>query len=144
MKIRDIRKALEALILPLVEGAKIMRADAPKPAVRPSFKIDVLPVSGGAACAGAREYEADVDIWYYPPNAQRPRDECDVVAEQLLDTLGEGFAVGDVWLPIDDTIEVDTSQGVLVAQFGVSWVETAAETGEYMETLNYNGEELTT
>lgn len=144
MKIKEIRTALAALILPLVEGAKIMRADAPKPVVRPSFKIDVLPVGGGAACAGAREYEADVDIWYYPPNAQRPRDECDTVAEQLLDTLGEGFAVGDVWLPIDDTIEVDTSQGVLVAQFGVSWVETAAETGEYMETLNYNGEELTT
>lgn len=144
MKIRDLRKALEALILPLVEGAKIMRADAPKPAVRPSFKIDVLPVSSGAACDGAREYEADVDIWYYPKSSDRPRDECDEVAEQLLDALGEGFAVGDVWLPIDDTIEVDTSQGVLVAQFGVSWVETAEETGEYMETLNYNGEELTT
>lgn len=144
MKILDIRKALEALILPLVEGAKILRSDVPKPAVRPSFKIDVLPVNGGAACAGAREYEADVDIWYYPPNAQRPRDECDTVAEQLLDTLGDGFEVGGVWLPIDDTIEVDTSQGVLVAQFGVSWVETTTETGEYMETLNYNGEELTT
>lgn len=49
-----------------------------------------------------------------------------------------------MWLPIDDTIEVDTSQGVLVAQFGISWVKTAEETGEYMETLNYNGEELTT
>lgn len=144
MKIKEIRTALEALILPLVEGAKIMRADAPKPVVRPSFKIDVLPVSGSAACDGAREYEADVDIWYYPADAHRPRDECDTVAEQLLDALGEGFAVGGVWLPIDDTIEVDTSQGVLVAQFGISWVETAAETGEYMETLNYNGEELTT
>lgn len=144
MKIRDLRKALEALILPLVEGAKIMRTDAPKPVVRPSFKIDVLPVSGGAACDGAREYEADIDIWYYPKSGDRPRDECDAVAEQLLDTLSEGFEVGGVWLPIDDTIEVDTSQGVLVAQFGVSWVETAAETGEYMETLNYNGEELTT
>ena len=121
MKIKEIRTALEDLILPLVEGAKILRTDVPKPAVRPSFKIDVLPVSGGAAC-----------------------DECDEVAEQLLDALGEGFAVGGVWLPLDDTIEVDTSQGVLVAQFGVSWVETAAETGEYMETLNYNGEELTT
>lgn len=144
MKIKEIRTALENLILPLVEGAKIMRADAPKPVVRPSFKIDVLPVSGGAACDGAREYEADVDIWYYPKSSDRPRDECDTVAERLLDTLGEGFAVGGVWLAIDDTIEVDTSQGVLVAQFGVSWVETAAETGEYMETLNYNGEELTT
>ena len=144
MQIRDIRAALTALILPLVEGAKIMRADAPKPVVRPSFKIDVLPVGGGAACDGAREYEADVDIWYYPKSSDRPRDECDAVAEQLLDALGEGFEACGVWLPIDDTIEVDTSQGVLVAQFGVSWVETAAETGEYMETLNYNGEELTT
>lgn len=144
MKIKEIRTTLEALILPLVEGAKILRSDVPKPAVRPSFKIDVLPVSGGPACDGAREYEADIDIWYYPKSGDRPRDECDVVAEQLLDTLSEGFEVGGVWLPIDDTIEVDTSQGVLVAQFGVSWVETAAETGEYMETLNYNGEELTT
>lgn len=144
MKIKDIRTALTALILPLVEGAKILRTDVPKPAVRPSFKIDVLPVSGGSACDGAREYEADIDIWYYPKSGDRPRDECDAVAEQLLDTLSEGFEVGGVWLPIDDTIEVDTSQGVLVAQFGVSWVETAAETGEYMETLNYNGEELTT
>lgn len=144
MKNKDIRTALTALILPLVEGAKILRSDVPKPVVRPSFKIDVLPVSGGAACDGAREYEADIDIWYYPKSSDRSRDECDTVAEQLLDTLGEGFAVGGIWLPLDDTIEVDTSQGVLVAQFGVSWVETAAETGEYMETLNYNGEELTT
>ena len=144
MKIKDIRTALTALILPLVEDAKILRTDVPKPAVRPSFKIDVLPVGGGAACDGAREYEADIDIWYYPADAHRPRDECDEVAEQLLDTLSEGFEACGVWLPIDDTIEVDTSQGVLVAQFGISWVETAAETGEYMETLNYNGEELTT
>lgn len=144
MQIREIRGALAALLLPLVQGAEVMRPDDKKPLKRPSFKIDVLPVGGGAACDGAREYEADIDIWYYPADAHRPRDECDAVAEQLLDTLGEGFAVGGVWLPIDDTIEVDTSQGVLVAQFGVSWVETAAETGEYMETLNYNGEELTT
>lgn len=144
MKIREIRGALAALLLPLVQGAEVMRPDDKKPLKRPSFKIDVLPVSGGAACDGAREFETDIDIWYYPRSSDRPRDECDAVAEQLLDTLGDGFAVGGVWLPIDDTIEVDTSQGVLVVQFGVSWVETAAETGEYMETLNYNGEELTT
>lgn len=144
MKIKEIRTALTALILPLVEGAKILRTDVPKPAVRPSFKIDVLPVGGGAACDGAREYEADIDICYYPKSSDRPRDECDAVAEQLLDALSEGFEACGVWLPLDDTIEVDTSQGVLVAQFGISWVETAAETGEPMEELIYNGEELTT
>ncbi|WP_373164516.1 DUF6838 family protein [Agathobaculum sp. Marseille-P7918] len=144
MKIRDIRGALAAFVLPLVQGAEVMRPDDKKPLKRPSFKIDVLPVSGGPACDGAREYEADIDIWYYPKSGDRPRDECDTVAEQLLDTLGEGFAVGGIWLPLDEDITIDTSQGVLVAQFGISWVETAAETGEYMETLNYNGEELTT
>lgn len=144
MNIRDIRAALAALVLTLAQGAEVMRPDEDKPVKRPSFKIDVLPVNGGAACDGAREYEADIDIWYYPKDAHRPRDECDEVAEQLLDALGDGFAVGGIWLPLDDTVEVDTSQGVLVAQFGVSWVETAAETGEPMEELIYNGEELTT
>lgn len=144
MKIREIRGALAALLLPLVQGEEVMRPDDKKPLKRPFFKIDVLPVSGGAACDGAREYEADVDIWYYPKSSDRPRDECDEVAEQLLDTLSEGFAVGGIWLPLDEDITIDTSQGVLVAQFGISWIETAAETGEHMETLNYNGEELTT
>ena len=91
MKFREIRGALAALLLPLVQGAEVMRPDDKKPLKRPSFKIDVLPVSGGAACDGAREYEADVDIWYYPKSSDRPRDECDAVAEQLLDTLGDGF-----------------------------------------------------
>ena len=144
MNIRDIRAALTALVRPLVQDAAVMRPDEDKPVVRPSFKIDVLPVSGGAACDGEREYEADIDIWYYPKDAHRPRDECDTVAGLLLDALGDGFAVGGVWLPLDDAVAIDTSQGVLVAQLGVSWVETATETGEYMETLNYNGEELTT
>lgn len=144
MKNKEIRTALEALILPLVEGAKILRSDVPKPAVRPSFKIDVLPVSGGPACDGAREYEADIDIWYYPKSSDRPRDECDAVAEQLLDTLSEGFEACGVWLSLDEDITIDTSQGVLVAQFSISWVETATETGEPMEELIYNGEELTT
>lgn len=144
MKMRDIRAALTALVLPLVQGAEVMRPDEDKPVKRPSFKIDVLPVSGGAACDGAREFETDIDIWYYPQNAQRPRDECDEVAGQLLDVLSDGFSVGGVWLPIDDAVEVDTTQGVLVAQLGVSWVETAAEDGEPMDELIYNGEELTT
>ena len=142
MKIRDIRAKLDALILPLVPDAKVIRTDVPKPVVRPSVKIDVLPVSGGSACEGMREYEADIDIWYYPKDARQPRDECDVVAEKLLAALGDGFAAGGIWLPLEEDISVDTSQGVLVCQLSVSWIETAAETGEPMETLTYNGEEL--
>lgn len=143
MMLREIRAALTALVLPLVEGAQVIRTDVSKPAVRPSFKIDVLPVSGGAACAGAREYEVDIDIWYYPREKDRPRDECDAVAGQLLNVLSEGFAAGGIWLPLDEDISIGTSQGVLVAQFATSWVETAAEDGEPMETLAYNREEET-
>lgn len=40
--------------------------------------------------------------------------------------------------------EFDERFWVCVSRHCVSWVETATETGEYMETLNYNGEELTT
>lgn len=143
MKMREIRAALATLILPLVRDAVVMRPDEDKPVKRPSFKIDVLPVSGGAACAGAREYEVDIDIWYYPREKDRPRDECDEVAGQLLDVLSEGFAAGGIWLPLDEDISIDTSQGVLSAQFATGWVETAAEDGEPMETLAYNREEET-
>ena len=110
MMLREIRAALTALVLPLAEGAKIIRTDVPKPVVRPSFKIDVLPVSGGAACAGGGEREVDIDVWYCRRGKDRPRDECDAVAGR---------------------------------QFATSWVETAAEDGEPMETLAYNREEET-
>lgn len=143
MKIKEIRTALEDLILPLVEGVKILRSDVPKPAVRPSFKIDVLPVSGGAACAGARERELDVDIWYYPRDSARPRDEIDEVIYKLLGALDGGFAAGGVWLLPDEEAVCHADKDVLVIQFSVSWVESAGEDGEPMETLRYDGEELT-
>lgn len=144
MKIKDIRAALTALVLSLVEDAKVIRTDIPKPIMRPAFKIDVLPMGGGVSCSGAHEREVDVDIWYYPADEYRPRDECDEVAARLLDALEDGFAAGGVWLSLDDDLTIHMSQGVLVCQFAISWSESAAETGETMETLTYNGEELTT
>lgn len=141
MQIRDIRAALAALVLTLAQGAEVMRPDDKKPLKRPSFKIDVLPVNGGAACDGAREREVDVDIWYYPKDTDHPRDECDAVADKLLAALDEGVEAGGIWIPLDEDASCDSSQDVLVVQFSASWVETAGETGEPMETLVYNGEE---
>lgn len=143
MKFREIRGALAALLLPLVQGAEVMRPDDKKPLKRPSFKIDVLPVSGGAACAGARERELDVDIWYYPRDSARPRDEIDEVIYKLLGALDGGFAAGGVWLLPDEEAVCHADKDVLVIQFSVSWVESAGEDGEPMETLRYDGEELT-
>ena len=143
MQIKTIRAALTALVRGLEPAAKVVKADEREPVVRPSFRIDVLPVGGGAACDGAREREVDVDIWYYPKDTDHPRDECDAVADKLLAALDEGFEAGGIWSPLDEDASCDSSQDVLVVQFTASWVETAEETGEPMETLIYNGEELT-
>lgn len=143
MQIKTIRAALTALVRGLEPAAKVVKADEREPVVRPSFRIDVLPMGGGAACDGAREREIDVDIWYYPKNTDHPLDECDAVADKLLAALDEGFEAGGIWIPLDEDASCDSSQDVLVVQFTASWVETAEEAGEPMETLIYNGEELT-
>ena len=144
MQIKTIRTALTALVREIVPGATVIKTDVRKPVVRPSFRIDVLPVSGGAACGGAREREVDVDIWYYPKDTDHPLDECDAVADKLLAALDDGFEAGGIWIPLDEDASCDSSQDVLAVQFSASWVETAEETGEPMEELTYNGEELTT
>lgn len=143
MKIKEIRISLTELVREIVPGAAGIKTDVRKPVVRPSIRIDVLPVGGGPACDGAREREVDVDIWYYPKDTDHPRDECDAVADKLLAALDEGFEAGGIWIPLDEDASCDSSQDVLVVQFSASWVETAEETGEPMETLIYNGEELT-
>lgn len=143
MNIKDIRDALTALVRGLEPAAKAVKTDEREPVDRPSFRIDVLPMGGGAACDGAREREVDVDIWYYPKDTDHPRDECDAVADKLLAAFDEGFEAGGIWIPLDEDVSCDSSQDVLVVQFAASWVETAAETGEYMETLVYNQEEAT-
>lgn len=138
MTIYEIRAALTALVRGRWADVPVIKTDSRKPVVRPSFRIDVLPVSGGAACDGAREREADIDIWYYPKNADAPRDACDAVADGLLDLLGEGFEVGGVWIPLDEEMTCDSSEDVLVCQCSITWIESAAEEGEPMEELNYN------
>lgn len=144
MTVTELRRAVTAVIRGADSKAKVIHGDVPEPVPRGAYKIDVLPTEVGAACAGARERQTDVDIWYYSRNKERPRDECDEVAERLVDAFAEGFSAGDTWLMPDEDVSLDISQGVLVMQFGISWSESARETGEPMETLIYDREELTT
>lgn len=142
MTFRDIRAALTALLLGLGDGCKVVKGDVREPVVRPAYKLDVLPGESGAACDGARERAAEIDIWFYPKNKDRPLDECTAAAERLTSALDGGFSAGGVWLTPDDALTIDLSDGVLVCQLTVTWYEAAAETGEVMETLVYDGEEL--
>ena len=141
MKIKDIRAALTALVAGLRPAAPVIKTDSRKPVVRPSFRIDVYPVAGGAACRDAREREVEVDIWYYPKDTDHPRDECDALADELLAALDDGFEAGGVWISLDENAECDMTQDTLVVQFAADWVESAAEEGEYMETLEINQKE---
>ena len=141
MKLSDIRAALTALVAGLRPAAPVIKTDSRKPVVRPSFRIDVYPVAGGAACRDAREREVEVDIWYYPQDTDHPRDECDALADDLLAALDDGFEAGGVWISLDENAVCDMTQDTLVVQFAADWVESAAEEGEYMETLEINQKE---
>ena len=55
MTIREVRAALTALLKQAAPGVPVSKSDTDKPVVRPSFKIDIFPAEGNAACGGARE-----------------------------------------------------------------------------------------
>ena len=113
------------------------KSDTDKPVVRPSFKIDIFPAEGNAACGGTRERSIDVDVWYYPAERVEYLEECSEMAERLIAALETGIDTGEIVLVPDDTVSTTISLGVLVLQFALSWCESAAETGEMMEALEY-------
>lgn len=137
MKIREVRAALNALLKQTAPGVPVSKSDTDKPVVRPSFKIDIFPVEGNAACGGARERSIDVDIWYYPAERVEYLEECSEMAERLIAALETGIDTGEIVLVPDDTVSTTISLGVLVLQFALSWCESAGEEGEPMETLEY-------
>lgn len=137
MTIREVRAALTALLRQAAPGVRVSKSDTDKPVPRPSFKIDIFPAEGNAACGGTRERSVDVDIWYYPAEREEYLEECSEMAERLTSVLETGIDTGEIVLVPDDTVSTTISLGVLVLQFELSWCESAAETGEMMEALEY-------
>lgn len=141
-----LRGLLGALVRRTLEdggrAATWIRDDAARPLIRPSYRIDVT----AADDYGTRDYAeraADVEIYYYPGNTERPRDELADVADRLRAALRAGFDAGTCWIYTSDTIDSDTDDGVLSLLFSVEWVETIGdEDAEPMENLIINGEEV--
>lgn len=144
---KDLNSALGDLVSRTLKDAGLPaerdRQDVSKPVVRRSFRID-LTTTDGMGTDDYAETGVDVEIYFYPAKADRPRDEVQAAAQALRCALRPGIPAGGVVLEIADTIETDMTDGVLALMFRVDWVETAEETGEPMEELTYNGEELTT
>lgn len=142
MQIENIKSTLINIIKNTLDII-VIAGDVKRPITRASAKIDILPYSISAACAGARDVSLDIDIYYYPLNADRPLAECQLVAQKLADALSDGFEVQNAWLMPDDELSFEFSNEALACQFTTSYVETIAETGELMENLIFNGEEMT-
>ena len=143
---KDLNSALGTIVSQALQDAGLPaerdRQDVRKPVVRRSFRID-LTTTDSMGTDDYAETGVDVEIYFYPANSSRPRDEVQTAAQALRLALRPGIPVGGVVLEIAETIETDMSDSVLSLMFRLEWVETAAEEGEPMETLIYNGEELT-
>lgn len=98
MTIREVRAALTALLKQAAPGVPVSKSDTDKPVVRPSFKIDIFPAEGNAACGGARERSIDVDVWYYPAERVEYLEECSEMAERLIAALETGIDTGEIVL----------------------------------------------
>ena len=134
----DLNNALGAIVSQTLTEiglpAERDRQDITKPVTRRSYRID-LTATDGMGTDDYAETGVDVEIYFYPAKADRPRDEVQAAAQALRCALRPGIPVCGVVLEIADTIETDMTDGVLALMFRVDWVETAEETGEYMETL---------
>ena len=142
MQIETIKAALISIIKDTLDVI-VVAGDVKRPITRASAKIDILPYSVSPACAGARDVSLDIDIYYYPLNPYKPLEDCKLVAQKIADALSEGFSVQNTWLMPDDELSFEFSNEALICQFSTSYTETIAETGEFMENLIFNGEEIT-
>ena len=140
-----VSAALKAANLPAVRERKDVKA----PLVRRSYRIDVGQTDG----MGTDDYAetgCDIEIYFYPADGTRPRDELNTAADAIRAALREGVTVQDVVLiPEDDiacnadvmdtywTAFLNADGETLTVMLRLTWIETAEETGEFMEDMVY-------
>ena len=97
-----VSAALKAANLPAVRERKDVKA----PLVRRSYRIDVGQTDG----MGTDDYAetgCDIEIYFYPADGTRPRDELNTAADAIRAALREGVTVQDVVLIPEDDIACD-------------------------------------
>ena len=105
-----VSAALKAANLPAVRERKDVKA----PLVRRSYRIDVGQTDG----MGTDDYAetgCDIEIYFYPADGTRPRDELNTAADAIRAALREGVTVQDVVLIPEDDITCD-ADGETLAQ----------------------------
>ena len=105
-----VSAALKAANLPAVRERKDVKA----PLVRRSYRIDVGQTDGMGT-----------------------RDELNTAADAIRAALREGVTVQGVVLIPEDDITCDADGETLAVMLRLTWIETAEETGEFMEEMVY-------
>lgn len=120
-------------------AAELRQSDIKRPVTRRQVKIDLTDCTASGD-DDAAAYSYDAEIYFYPQNAQRPRDECMTAASAIAGALRSGQMVDGLHIPIPDGISTEMVDGVLAASFTLEWLETAADEGEMLETLEMREE----
>lgn len=138
----DIDNALGAAVSAALKAAGLpaarVRDDVTAPLVRRSYRIDV----GQTEHSGGEDWDecvCDAEIYLYPADGTRPRDELNTAADALGAALREGVDVQGVRLIPDGPVACDADGEVLAVLLTLMWTESAEETGEMMEELEYDG-----
>ena len=103
---KEIDDALGAVVSAALGAADLpagrIRDDVKTPLVRRSYRIDVGQTDG----MGTDDYAetgCDIEIYFYPADGTRPRDELNTAADAIRAALREGVTVqGVVLIPEDD------------------------------------------
>ena len=80
----------------------------------------------------------DIEIYFYPADGTRPRDELNTAADAIRAALREGVTVQDVVLiPEERHFLRRRRRDAAGIMLRLAWIETAEETGEFMEEMVY-------
>lgn len=130
-----VSETLKEINLP----ASFIKDDVNKPIARRSFRIDLTNTDDFGTLSYA-ERGVDVEIYFYPEDKERPRDEINEASQALKAALRTGIFVEDFPIELEDRIEADASGGILALMFRLFWIEIAEEDGEFMEDLYLDGD----
>lgn len=140
MQVKDLKKAIISILKNTLD-VPVIAMDITRPVIRPSAKVDLIPISVSAGPCDSIETEVDVDIYYYPPNSDSYLTVFHDTTEKLVETFTQGFEVCGIWL-VPEYISFDNIDGVLICQFSLSYIQNKVENSEYMENLILNKEVL--
>ncbi len=143
MKLKDLKKAINAIVRQAAPSVPIVDADLKEPIQRPSFKTFVDSGSGGKYNSDSMSRTIYIDIYFFATDLQNPRIENMDIQDALTYAFADGIPVENTVIPALEDVDFSTEDGVLHAELIVEVMETILldddKDGEMMEHLEMEG-----